>query len=107
MRTAAISIVGHASASEVEHSIAHFRSSRELGDGVDPHLDLEIGHSAAAPDDPDRGDIVLTAVEHNLVDKTPQQGLALSIGGGWVTPDLWETAGEADDLAMQALPIPI
>ena len=45
--------IGHAVASKVERSVAHFHSSGEHGDGVDLHLDLEIGHCAAAPDDPD------------------------------------------------------
>ena len=44
----------------------------KLEDGVDFHFDFEIGHSAAPPDDPDLSDIVLTAVEHNFVNKTPQ-----------------------------------
>ena len=98
--------VRHAVASEVERSVTHFHSSGEHGDGVDFHLDLEIGHGSAAPDDPDRGDVVLTAVEYDFVDKTPQQRLALSIRGDRVSPDLWETAGEADDLAMQDLAHP-
>ena len=70
--------VRHAVASEVERSVADFHSSGEHGDGVDLHLDLEIGHGSAAPDDPGRGDVVLTAIE--LVDEAPQQRLALSIG---------------------------
>src|SRR4029077_14194879 len=61
---------------------------------------------SAAPDDPGRGDVVFTAVEYDFVDKTPQQRLALSISGDRVSPDLWETAGEADDLAMQGLAHP-
>jgi hypothetical protein len=35
-------------ASKVERSVAHFHSSGEHGDGVDLHLDLKIGHRAAA-----------------------------------------------------------
>ena len=65
-------IIGHAIAGKIEHTVAHFRSSGELGDGVDPHLDFEIGHGTAAPDDPDRGDIVLAAIEHDFFDETPQ-----------------------------------
>ena len=38
-------IVIHASTHEGERAIAHFLSSRELGDGVDPSLDLKLGHS--------------------------------------------------------------
>jgi len=98
--------VRHAVASEVERSVTHFRSSGEHGDGVDLHLDLKIGHGSAAPDDPGRGDVVLTAVEHDFLDEAPQQRLALSIGGGRVSPDVWETAGEADNLAMQGLADP-
>ena len=79
-------VVVHASAREGERAIAHFRSSREFGDGVDPHLDLKIGHGAAAPDDADRGDIVLAAIEHDLVDKAPQQRLTLSVRGGLRRP---------------------
>jgi hypothetical protein len=59
-------------ASKVEHSVAHFRPSREFGERVDLHLDLEIGHGATAPDNADRGDIMLTTVEHDLFDETPQ-----------------------------------
>ena len=65
-------VIGEAIAGEIEHTITHFRPSRELEDGVDLHLDFEIGRSAAPPDDPDQSDIVLTAVEHNFVDETPQ-----------------------------------
>jgi len=49
---------------------------------------------------------VLTAIEHDLFDKASQQRLALSIRGGRVSPDLWETAGEADNLALQGLTHP-
>ena len=62
-------IVIHASTREGERAIAHFHSSRELGDSVDPPMDLKLGHSPAAPDDPDRGNIVFAAVKHNLVDE--------------------------------------
>jgi hypothetical protein len=48
------------------------QSPRELEDGVDLQLDFQIGRSAAPPDDPDQSDIVLTAVEHNFVNETPQ-----------------------------------
>jgi hypothetical protein len=65
-------VVGHAIASEIEHTITHFRASRELEDGVDLHLDLEIGYCAAPPYDPDLSDIMLTTVEYNFVDKTSQ-----------------------------------
>ena len=49
---------------------------------------------------------MLTAIEHDLFDETSQQRLALSIRGGRVSPDLWETAGEADNLALQGLAHP-
>ena len=65
-------VVAEAIAGEIEHTITHFCPSRQLEDGVDPHLDFEIGHSAAPPDDPDLSDIVLTTVEHHFVNKTPQ-----------------------------------
>jgi len=65
-------VIGKTIAGEIEHTITHFCPSRELEDGVDPHFDFEICHSAAPPDDPDLSDIVLTAVEHNFVNKTPQ-----------------------------------
>ena len=65
-------VIGQAIACEIEHTITHFRPSRELEDGVDLHLDLEIGHCTAPPDDPDLSNIMLTAVEHNFVNKTPQ-----------------------------------
>ena len=71
--------IGHTIASEVKHASAHFYPSRELGDRVDLHFDLDIGYSATTPDDADEGDIVFTAVEHHLFDETPQQRLALSI----------------------------
>jgi hypothetical protein len=66
------SVIGDAVAGQFEHTITHFRPSREPEDGVDLQLDFEIGHSAAPPDDPDQSDIVLTAVEHNFVDETSQ-----------------------------------
>ena len=65
-------VIGDAIAGEIEHTSAHFRPSPEPEDGVDLQFDFEIGHSAAPPDDPDQSDIVLTAVEHNFVDETPQ-----------------------------------
>lgn len=65
-------VVGEAIAGEIEHTIAHFRPSRELEDGVDLQLDFDIGHSTASPDNPDQSDIVLTAVEHNFIDETAQ-----------------------------------
>ena len=57
-------VIGQAIPCEIEHTITHFRPSRELEDGVDLHLDLEMGHCAAPPDDPDLSDM-LTAIEHN------------------------------------------
>ena len=50
-----------------------------FNDCVDVHLDFDVAYSAAAPDDPDQSDIVLTAIEHDLVDETPQQRFALSL----------------------------
>ena len=64
--------IGYPVAGQSEHSVAHFRSSCEFGNGVDLQLDVEVAHSAAAPDDPDLGDIMLTAIKHDLVDETPQ-----------------------------------
>ena len=49
---------------------------------------------------------MFAAVEHDLVDETPQQGLTLSIGGDWVGPDLRVTACEADDLALKPFAYP-
>ena len=49
---------------------------------------------------------MLTAVEHNFVNETPQQRFALSIRRGWILPDLREASGELDDLAMQDLAYP-
>jgi hypothetical protein len=63
--------VGHAVASEIDYPVAHFHPTRELGDGVDLHFDFEIGHGAAAPDHSDKGNVVLTTVEHHLLDETP------------------------------------
>ena len=71
--------VANATAGEMEYPVTHFRSSREFGDGVDLQLDFEAAHSAAAPDDPDKSDVVFAAIEHDLVDKTPQQRFALGI----------------------------
>jgi len=65
-------VIRHAIAGEIEHTITHFRPSRELEDGVDLHLDLEVGYCATPPDDPDLSDIVVTAGEYNFVDKTSQ-----------------------------------
>src|SRR5215469_6560308 len=61
-----------ACASEVEHSGAHFHPSRELGDGVDLHSHLKVGHGTTAPDYPDEGNVVVATIEHNLFNETPQ-----------------------------------
>ena len=45
--------------------------SRVCRRGVDLHLDLKLRHGATTPDNSHQGDIVLTAVEHDLVDQTP------------------------------------
>ena len=63
--------VGYTLASEIENSVAHFCPSHESVDGVDLHLDLKLRHGATTPDNSHQGDIVLTAVEHDLVDQTP------------------------------------
>ena len=99
----AIRNVGHAVKSEVERSVRISIPGVSLAMELSFHLDLEIGHGAAAPNNSDQGDIMLTTVEHNLFDETPQQRLALGIRCGRVSPDLWETTGQADDLAMQGL----
>jgi len=98
--------IGHAMASKVEHSVAHFHPSREFGDGSDLHLDLKVGNGPAAPDDPDRGEVMLSTVEYNLCDETPQQRLALSIRRSRISPDLWEPTCEADNFAFQGLAHP-
>jgi hypothetical protein len=98
--------IRHTVTGEIEHAISHFRPSRELADGVDLHFDFEFGHSTAAPDDPDQRDIVLAAIEHDFLDEAAQQRFALSIHNGWVGPDVWQSAGEVDDLAMQDFPHP-
>jgi hypothetical protein len=85
-------IVIHAGTREGEHAFAHFLSSRELGDEVDPALDRQLVHSPAAPNDPDRGVVMFAAVEHDLINQAPQQRLTWSIGGGCVAPDLREMA---------------
>ena len=81
-------LIGHTVTDEIEHPITHFHASRQLGDGVDLHLHFELGHSATAPDDSDQSDVVLAALEHDLVDETPQQRLALRVSRGFVRPNL-------------------
>jgi hypothetical protein len=88
---------------QIKHPVTHFRSSCEFGNGVDLHLDFEVACSAAAPNYSDHSDIVVAAIEHDLVDKTPQQRFALSIRGSWIGPNMREAPGEADDFAMQDL----
>ena len=84
---------------------------RALVVGITWPVPLELDDPAlearpfSPPFDSDRGDVVLTAIEHDLFDKTAQQRLALSICGVRVSPDLWETAGKADNLAV-ARPCP-
>src|SRR5271165_1184506 len=99
-------VVGHTVTGKFQRPIAHFRASREFGDGVDLHLDVEVTHSATAPDDSDHSEIVLAAIKHDLVDKTPQQRLALSIRGGWIRPNVWEMPGEVHDFAKHGLTNP-
>ena len=65
-------VIGDAITGEIEYPVTHFGPSRELGDGVDLHLDFEIADSAAAPDDPDQSNIVLATVEHDFVDEAAQ-----------------------------------
>ena len=52
----------------------------EVGDGVD-HFDRDLADSSTAPYDPDAGDVMLAAVENDLLYEAPQQRLALSICG--------------------------
>src|ERR1700734_243498 len=99
-------VVGHTIAGKFQRPITHFRASREFGDGVDLHLDVEVAHSATAPDHSDHSEIVLAAIKHDLVDKTPQQRLALSIRGGWILPNVWEMPGKVDDFAKHDLTNP-
>nr|WP_294509841.1 hypothetical protein [uncultured Rhodopila sp.] len=93
--------IGDAVTGTIEHSITHFRPSRQFADGVDLHFDFEIGHSAATPDDPDQCDIALAAIEHDFLDEAAQERFALSIRDGRVRPDGRQAAGQVDDLAMQ------
>lgn len=80
-------VIGHALVNEIKHPVAHFHSSRQLGDRVHFYL-RKVSHRAAAPDDSDQSDIMFAAVEHDLIDETPQQRLALSVSRGLVRPDL-------------------
>jgi hypothetical protein len=80
---------------EIEHTATHLRSSCQFSDRVDPHLDFEVAHGAAAPDDSDQSDIVLAAIEYDLLDKTSQQRFALSIRGCRILPNMREAPGEA------------
>jgi len=96
-------IVIHSGARESESLVAHFRSARELCYRTDPPPDLEIGYCPAAPDDPDRGDLVLAAVKHDFVEETSQRRFALSSGCSWVGPDLRQAACKADNVALQRL----
>src|SRR6516162_4067 len=90
-------IVEHTGAREIKHAVAHFRTPREFDDGVDIHLHFEIGHSTATPYNPDRSQVVFTTVKDDLLDKAPQQRLALSIRGVFVLPYLRQASGQRDD----------
>ena len=96
-------IVGHAGAREIEKAVAHFPTSREVGDGIYPHFHFEVCHSAASPHDPDKSDVALAAVENDFLDQAPQKRLALSVCRGFVRPDLRQVSGQSDDLAVEGL----
>ncbi len=88
LRIAADLVVGDSGAGEVERTIAHFRAMSEVGDGVDLHFHRDVADGSTAPHDPNEGDVMLAAIENDLVDKAAQQRLALRIGGRWIRPDL-------------------
>lgn len=96
-------VVGDAVAGKRQQALPHFRTSRQSGDRVDAHLHLELRHGASSPDNPSQGQVVLTAVEHDLFDEASQQRLAMRIRDTLVTPYLREAAGEADDLVVELL----
>ena len=93
-------VVWDAVASERQQAFPHLCASRQSGDGVDAHLHFELRHGTSSPDDPSQGQVVLSAVENDLFDKTSQQRLAMRIRDSLVTPYLREAAGEADDLVV-------
>ena len=64
-------VIGSAVAGKIERPVTHLSPSRELGDGVDPQLDLKIADSATTPDDPDPSDIVLTSIKHHFIHEAP------------------------------------
>jgi transposase len=63
-------VVADAFPGEIEQAFSHLGAACEVGDGVHAHLDLELGHGATAPYDPDAGYVMLTAVEYYLFDQT-------------------------------------
>lgn len=72
-------IIRHACFREIEQTRTHFFTTREVGDGVDRYLYLKFRDRPAAPDDPDQSNVVLTAIENDFFDQTPQQRLAMRI----------------------------
>ncbi len=64
--------VGDAFTSEIEHPVGHLRAARELGDGIHSEFDFKVAYGTAAPDNPDRSDIVLAALQHDLLNEAAQ-----------------------------------
>lgn len=94
-------IIRHAGYCEIEQTRTHFFTARELGDGVDLHLDLKFRDRAASPDNSGHSNIVLAAIENDFFDQTPQQRLAMRVRRGVVRPNLRQATGKGDDLAVE------
>lgn len=94
-------IVWHPGPREFKQTVMHLFAPGQSGDRIDPHLDVEFGHRAAAPYDPCRGNIAGAPIQNYFVDQTAQQRFAMGIGGGRILPYLGKAIVKGDDFAVQ------
>ena len=94
-------IVRHSAPGEFKQPVRHLLAPGELGNRTDRHLHFEIGHGTAAPYDPGEGNVTRPPVEDYLVHETAQQRFSMSIRCGCVRPDLRQTTGKGNDLAVE------
>ena len=97
-------IIGHPGLRKLEYTIAHFVTTGEFGDRIHRHFHFEIGHCPAAPYDPDPRDVARAPVKNHLLDQTSQQGLAMSIRGGRVCPNVRQATSKRHNLSVEGLP---
>ena len=96
-------IVVHFGARKLDYALLHLIAAREPRYRAHPHLRIELADAAAAPYNPHPGDIMLAPIDDDFVHETTQQPLAFGVGRAWVSPDLWQTARQPDDVIIERL----